>query len=127
MNKNNLQMIKRIVNLQINKNLLTKSNIHNYNKELEKKYNNNIIKKIDDNLNKLLSIENKRELNKQEINYNNNMIKKMDDNLNKLLSIEKRKQLEEQAYNNLSIKSSLIVFGASVIFTYYNCYLLLYS
>ena len=113
MNKNNLQMIKRIVNLQ------TKSNIHNYyyNKELQNKFN----KKIDDNLNKLLTIEKEKELNKQEI------IKRIDDNLNKLLSIEKQKQLEEQSYNNLSVKSSLIVFGASVIFTYYNCYLLLYS
>ena len=99
MNKNNLQMIKRFVNLQTKKNLLTKSNIHNYNKELQKKFNNNIIKRIDDNL-------------------------------NKLLSIEKEKQLEKQAYNNLYNKLSLIVFGSSVIFTYYNCYnsyLLLYS
>ena len=80
MNKNNIQIIKRIVatsNLQ-NRNNLKKLFINNnyHNKEIEKrcKFNEIMIKKMDYNLNKLILIEKEKELTRQAKKYITNEI-----------------------------------------------------
>ena len=97
MNKNNLQMIKRIFtnsNLQ-NRNNFKKLSLYNnyHNKEIEKKYN-------------ILLVNNK---------INEIIIKKMDYNLNKLLVIEKERKLEKEIKNYITNEISQVCLVSSII------------